>query len=259
MASEFEPLSQFRKKCLGGAIVTGTFQKTPSRQVAEVLSRSGLDFVVLDSEHAPFSIDVIDDILASTRSRGFPILVRVGEPKASFIGACLDAGAAGIVVPHVTSADVAREAVSSLRFVGGGRGLSASGRAGDYGAMTLGTYMEQSDQAVSLWCQIEDVEAVDAIDEICSVNGVDALFVGRADLMRSLGAVSVTDPSVVDAVQRIAEAGVKAGRRLAIFIVDVSEAAELRKIGFSIFVCGSDQSMLKSVAHSTATAVGAIR
>lgn len=146
-----------------------------------------------------------------------------------------------------------------MRFVGGGRGLSASGRAGDYGAMTLGTYMEQSDQAVSLWCQIEDVEAVDAIDEICSVNGVDALFVGRADLMRSLGAVSVTDPSVVDTVQRIAEAGVKAGRRLAIFIGDVSEAAELRKIGFSIFVCGSDQSMLKSVAHSTATAVGAIR
>lgn len=255
MESEFEPLARFRRNSLEGAIVSGTFQKTPSRQVAEVLSRSGLDFLVLDAEHAPFGIEVIDDILAATRLRGCPVLVRVGELSPAAIGACLDAGAAGIVVPHVNSSGIAEAAVAAMRFEGGGRGLSASGRAGGYGAIPLADYMAESDEAVSLWCQIEDAEAVEAIDAICGVSGVDALFVGRADLMRSLGARTILDPVVDEAVRRIAHAGVRAGKRLAIFIGDATEAAKFKALGFTIFICGSDQSMLKAQALAVATAI----
>ncbi len=249
MAGEFEALKHFRQRSLNGEVLCGTFQKTPSRQVAEILSRSGLDFAVIDSEHAPFGIDVVDDIVAATRTGGFPVLVRVAELKSSVIGACLDAGAAGIVVPHVTSATVAKEAVAASRFLAGARGLSASGRAGDYGALSLADYMIESDRSVCLWCQIEDAEAVDEIDAICRVDGVDALFVGRADLMRSLGARTITDPMVEKAVERIAEAGVEANKRLAIFVGDPDEAARFKSLGFSIFICGSDQSMLKAQAR----------
>lgn len=250
MESEFEPLARFRRKIENGDIVSGTFQKTPSRHVSEVLSRSGLDFVVLDGEHAPFGIAVIDDILAATRSRGFPVLVRVGELNAAAIGACLDAGAAGIVVPRVTSAGIAEDAVAVMRFEGGVRGLSPSGRAGGYGALGLADYMAESDRSVSLWCQIEDAEAVDEIDAICKVDGIDALFVGRADLMRSLKAQTIADPAVERAVERIADAGVKAGKRLAIFIGDAKEAAKFKALGFSIFICGSDQSLLRTQASA---------
>lgn len=244
MDSAFDRYALFRQRCHAGEKVAGTFQKTPSRHVGEILARSGLDFAVLDAEHAPFGIEAIDEVLAATHPRGFPVLVRVPELRSSLIGACLDAGASGIVIPHVMSAENAADAVAAARFSAGGRGLSPSGRAGDYGARTLADFMAASDEAVNVWCQIEDVEGVANIDSICRVPGVDALFVGRADLMRSLGASTIDDAAVEDAVSGIAAAGTAAGMRLAIHIGRVAEAERFAKLGFTIFICGSDQSLL---------------
>jgi 2-keto-3-deoxy-L-rhamnonate aldolase RhmA len=240
----------FRQRASAGEVLGGAFQKTPSRQISEVLALSGIDFAILDAEHAPFGIADIDDILAATAPRRFPMLVRVPGVGSAMVGACLDAGAAGIVVPHVLDIETAELAVAATRFAGGSRGLSPSGRAGLYGGLTLGDYMTRSDASVSLWCQIEDAEAIDNIEEICAVQGVDALFIGRADLMRSLGASQIDDPAVEKAVARVAKAANAAGLRLAIFISDAAEAARWRPLGFSIFICGSDQSMLRAKAQS---------
>lgn len=246
----------FRQSALSGDVLGGTFQKTPSRQISEVLALSGIDFAVLDAEHAPFGIGVIDDILAATVARRFPVLVRVPDVGSPMVGACLDAGAAGIVVPHVFDRETAEAAVAATHFSGGSRGLSASGRAGLYGGLPLGDYMTQGDAAVSLWCQIEDAEAIDNIDEICAVPGIDALFIGRADLMRSLGASRIDDPAVERAVARVAKAAFAAGLRLAMFIADATDAARWQPLGFSIFICGSDQSMLRAKAQSVRCALG---
>jgi len=248
MTGGFEDQAAFRQRCLAGKSVVGTFQKTPSRHVAEVLARSGIDFAVLDAEHAPFGIAAIDDIVAATRSLGFPVLVRIPELRAALIGACLDAGASGIVVPHVMTAEHAEQAVAAARFSAGGRGLSPSGRAGEYGGHSLVDFMTGSDAAISVWCQIEDVEGVDNIEAISRVAGVDALFIGRADLMRSLGATSIHDLAVQQAVARVATVARAARMPLAIFIGQPDEAEAFRALGFSIFICGSDQSLLKAEA-----------
>lgn len=250
MSASEHGFAPFRGRALSGEILGGTFQKTPSRQVSEILALSGIDFAILDAEHAPFGIGVVDDILAATSARRFPVLVRVPDIGSPMVGACLDAGAAGVVVPHVLDRRMAERAVAATHFSGGSRGLSPSGRAGLYGGLPLGEYMAQSDASVSLWCQIEDAEAIDNIDAICAVPGVDALFVGRADLMRSLGASRIDDPAMERAVVRVAQAASAAGRRLAIFIADAAEAARWRPLGLSIFVCGSDQSMLRAKASS---------
>lgn len=255
MTAPDEGSAPFRRRVLAGEILGGTFQKTPSRQISEVLALSGVDFAILDAEHAPFGIGVIDDILAATVARRFPVLVRVPDISSSMIGACLDAGAAGIVVPHVLNRWTAELAVAATHFAGGSRGLSPSGRAGLYGGLPLGDYMRQSDASVSLWCQIEDAEAIDNIEAICAVPGVDALFIGRADLMRSLGASRIDEPAVEQAVTRVAEVARAAERGLAIFIADVSEAERWQPFGFSIFVCGSDQSMLRAKARSIRSAL----
>jgi 2-keto-3-deoxy-L-rhamnonate aldolase RhmA len=248
MRDGFESQSRFRKRCLSGAVLAGTFQKSPSRHVGEILARSGLDFAVLDAEHAPFGIEAIDDVIAPTRPLGFPMLVRVPELRPALVGACLDAGASGIVVPHVKTTLDAQAAVAAARFAAGDRGLSPSARAGDYGGRGLVELMEASDAAVSVWCQIEDVEGVDNVEAISRVPGVDALFVGRADLMRSLKATSIQEPAVQQAVARVAAAGRQSGTPLAIFIGHIGEAAAFRELGFSIFICGSDQSLLKAEA-----------
>lgn len=245
----------FREACAAGRMLSGTFQKTPSRQVAEVLALSGLDFVVIDAEHAPFGAAEIDAVAGACRPMGFPALVRVPDARGGAIGACLDAGAAGVVVPHVRSAEEAEAAVAAARFTGGARGLSPSGRAGDYGAYGLVDFMQRSDAAVSVWCQIEDVEAIDRIEEIAAVPGVDALFVGRADLMRSMGAETVGDVIVADAVVRVAAAVRGRGPRLAIHLGHAAEAEAFAEMGFTLFLIGSDQAMLRAQGASTATAI----
>ncbi|MDI6028055.1 aldolase/citrate lyase family protein [Corticibacterium sp. UT-5YL-CI-8] len=249
-----EASAAFRDRCRKGEIVAGTFQKTPSPQISEVLALSGIDFVILDAEHAPFGIEAIDHILGVTASRGFPVLVRVPDHRAAFIGVCLDAGAAGIVLPHVVDRRTAEAAVAAARFAKDGRGLSPSGRAGNYGGAALGDFMEASNRAVSLWCQIEDRDAIDRLDEICAVEGIDALFVGRADLMRSLGAGSMLDPAVERASERVAEAGQRAGKALAIMIASPEEAPRWRALGYSIFIVGTEQAMLKSAARAAKAA-----
>ncbi|MCO5081078.1 MAG: aldolase/citrate lyase family protein [Rhizobiaceae bacterium] len=237
-----------RQRTLAGDILGGTFQKTPSRHITEILALSGLDFAVVDAEHAPFGIEAIDDILAA--AKGFPVLVRIPALGSPLLGQSLDAGATGIVVPHVVDRESAAAAVAAARFHGGKRGLSASGRAGLYGGLPLDGYMKASDADVSIWCQIEDAEAIRNIEEICATPEVDVLFVGRADLMQSLGASRLDDPSVERAVARVAEVAQATGKRLAIFLGDTSEVTKWKSLGFSILVCGSDQSMLRSATRS---------
>ncbi|MDX8440268.1 HpcH/HpaI aldolase family protein [Mesorhizobium australafricanum] len=250
MTANEHGFAAFRQRVLAGEALGGTFQKTPSRQVSEVLALSGIDFAILDAEHAPFGMADVDDILAATVARRFPVLVRAPDINTPMVGTCLDAGAAGIVVPHVLDRRTAELAVAVTHFSGGRRGLSASGRAGLYGGLPLADYMTDSDASVSLWCQIEDAEAIRNIEEICDVPGIDTLFIGRADLMRSLGASRIDGPSVDQAVARVAEVARAAGRGLAIFVADAAEASRWRPLGFSIFVCGSDQSMLRAKAQS---------
>jgi len=156
----------------------------------------------------------------------------------------LDCGATGVVVPHVRSAQEARAAVLASHYGHGGRGYAGSSRAAAYTTRPMAAHRAKSAEETVVVLQIEDPEAIDDIDAIAQVGGVDALFVGRADLTVAYGAQSQDDPRVVDAVERVCAAGLKYGRRVGMFLARVEDAPLWRRQGASLFLLSSDHAFL---------------
>ena len=248
----------FRDKLRRGAPLLGTFLKTPSPILCEVLGRSALDLVCLDAEHAPFGRVEIDACVMALRAVGLPSIVRVPTFAPDHILAALDCGATGVLVPHITSADQARAVAQAAHYGRGGRGYAGSTRAAGYSAKTMPEHLRDSAATTTVIVQIEDVEAVEAVDEIAAVEGVDALFVGRMDLTVAMGCDRPDDPKVVDAVRRVCRAGRAAGRAVGMFVPDVAEAADWMKEGAGLFILGSEHSFMlagaKTLAAGFATA-----
>jgi len=239
----------FRQRLKAGEALLGIFVKSAAYQQIEVLGRTGLDFVIFDAEHAPFDRSVLDICMLAAEARGVPALVRLPNDRADTVLGMLDMGAAGVLVPHVDSAAKARDVVASARFLGGHRGVSPSGRAGAYGDLSLPDYIDRQDAGTAVLCQIEDARGLGNVAEIAAVEGVDCLFIGRADLAVSLGTTDIGDPRVTEAVETICAAGRAAGVPLGMFLPDGDGVAAFRQLGVTLFVIGSDQSLLKSGAR----------
>ena len=212
---ESEAGGAFRRRFSAGEILVGSFIKTPTSHAIEILGDIGFDFVVIDEEHAPFNRESIDLALLAARASNIAGIVRVAEARASSILSALDCGAAGVLVPHVFSVEKATEIASWSRYRGGRRGYSGSARAGRYGATPMWTNVDLSDAQTTVIAMIEDPEALDTIDAIASVDGIDGFFIGRGDLTVSLGAASASAAEVQDAVRRISCAARSATSRCA--------------------------------------------
>lgn len=244
----------FRQRVVSGESLVGTFIKTPADAVIEIVGELAFDFVVIDAEHAPFDRNAVDHAIAITRAARIAALVRLHSGTAQDILSTLDSGAQGILVPHVTSAARAREIVSACRYRGGKRGFSGSPRAGRYGLRSLAEHTAFSDENVTVVVQIEDPEALEHLDEIAAVDGVDALFVGRGDLTVAYGVTSGADPLVVDATKRVAAAAKKAAKPFSVFCGNPEDGAEMAALGASLFVASSDQGFLLESARNTLSA-----
>jgi 2-keto-3-deoxy-L-rhamnonate aldolase RhmA len=231
-----------------GRASVATFVKTDSPQVVEVLGTCGLDYAVLDAEHAPFDAVTVDRMMLASRAAGLPLLVRVPDAQDATILRVLDLGAAGIVVPHVDGPDQAREVVAAARYIGGRRGISPSTRNGGYGSVPLGEMIAASDRSAVV-CQIESGAAVEAVEAIAAVPGVACLLVGRLDLSLSLGVSGVRHEAVMAAVVRTVAAA-RASGIVAAVACGPGEIAEMRALGVESFVVGSDQSLLAGAASA---------
>ena len=247
-------ITEFRQKLLNRDPLLGTFMKTPSPVVAEVLGLSELDVIAIDSEHAPFGRAEADLCIAALRAADKPSLVRVADDSTTQIRNALDSGASGVVVPHVVSAGQARRIVAACHFGDGGRGYAGSPRAAGYGTKSMAQHIEASAEQTTVIVQIEDIPALDEVADIAAVDGVDALFIGRADLAVAMG-VSALDARVIGAVERIVSAAAGAGTAVGMFTPDLAELPKWRGLGASLFLLSSDQSFLLEGANELAQSI----
>ena len=238
----------FRRRLTTGEKLSGTFIKTPSGHATEIFGDLGYDFVVIDEEHAPFDRLAIDHALVSARAAHIAALVRVGSASPSNLLSVLDAGATGVLVPHVSSAQQAAEVAAACRYKGGKRGFSNSPRAGRYGGLSLQQHLEHADRTTTVVAQIEDPEALDQADAIAAVDGIDALFIGRGDLAAAMGAGSPEAPEIRAAAERIATAARRAGKPVMVFVGSNKDAVAMREIGASAFIFSSDQGLMRQAA-----------
>lgn len=239
---------KLRARILAGERLIGTFVKTPDPHAVEILGLAGLDFIVVDQEHAPVGIGALDLMVMAARSVGLPVLIRATHGAAPALWPSLDLGAVGAMVPHVRDAAEAEAIAEAMKYARGKRGFSPSGRAGGYGTEPAEAYRARMDEQSVILAQIEDAGALDRLDEIAAVPEIDVLFVGPADLSLSLGC-AMDAPELASAIDRVIAAASAAGKATGLFVGTGAQVAHWAGKRITVFVCGSDQGLLLNAAR----------
>jgi 4-hydroxy-2-oxoheptanedioate aldolase len=215
----------------------------PDPQIVEIIGLAGFDAAFIDMEHTSVDLHDVQAMVLAAEHVGITPIVRTPGFDPAFILRLLDMGVQGIQVPHVQNAEAARAAVKAVRYPPQGeRGMAAGSRAAEYGRVPLTEHMAQSNREILLACMIEDMEAVERIDEIAAVDGVDLLAVGPSDLSRSLGVSGTPDhPRLIAAIDRVRAAAAKsAGAKLALPLNHAAfprNAAQLKALGAGYTNC----------------------
>jgi len=182
--------------------------------LAEVAGKLGFDVIWFDMEHRAHGYEMIDRMSVACRATGVDLMVRIRKTGYTSAMRALEFGANGIMVPHCCSAQEAQQWVNWTRFPPQGkRGFDGAGADGDYALTDPLEYLKERNHETFLALQIEDPEAVNCVEEIAAVDGVDLLFVGPADLSISYGVpMQRQHPLVQRALDRVANAAEKAGK-----------------------------------------------
>jgi 2-keto-3-deoxy-L-rhamnonate aldolase RhmA len=242
---------EFRERVCAREPLVGVFVKTSTPQVVEILATTGLDWIVLDCEHAPFDRLTLDMMLLAARAHGLAAIVRLEEVSERAVLSALDMGAAGVMAPHVRTAEEASTLVGYAKYARG-RGFSNSHRAGGYGRMGVAELVCGGDLGSTVIAMIEDPEGAANAEAIARVDGIDCLYVGRADMTVALGETRLDAPRVDIEVRKIEAALAKTGKAGG-EMRSTTELAAARQKGFSAFLIGTDQGLLRTTVGSAVT------
>ena len=188
--------------------------RVPEPWMTEAAGGLGYDVVWLDMEHRHYGYEVVDPVSLACRATGMDLMVRIRKTGYTSIMCPLEFGANGIMVPHCRSAEEARQWAEWMRYPPQGRrGFDNAGVDADFTFADPVEYMKHVNQETFLVLQVEDREAVDCIDEIMAIEGVDVIFIGPADLTISYGVPMQREhPTVQRAMDKVANAVAKAGK-----------------------------------------------
>lgn len=198
-----------------GGLAIGTYVGSlADAQVVEIIGHAGYDAAFIDMEHTTFDLSTVQAMVVAAERVGITPIVRTPGFDPAFILRLLDMGVQGIQVPHISNAAAARAAVEAVRYPPlGDRGMGGATRAADFGKVPLARHMEESNREISLAVMIEDLPALEQIDEIAATEGVDIVAVGPSDMSRALGVAGQNDhPKLNEAIRRVADAVRRGGR-----------------------------------------------
>lgn len=234
-----------RESLRSGEAVVGTWVSLADPAVAELLAPD-FEFVVLDTEHTPNTLETVANCARAVDAApgdALPI-ARVAWNDPVRIKRILDLGVGGVMVPMVETPDEAEAAVAACRYPPDGiRGMAAA-RAHDYGR-SFDEYVERANDDVLTILQVETEEGLSNVEEIAAVDGVDALFVGPADLSANLGVLGEWESDAfVDGVERIVTAAQDAGTPVGTLGVDVDQLRAFDSFDYDYVIAGVDAAML---------------
>jgi 2-keto-3-deoxy-L-rhamnonate aldolase RhmA len=225
--------------------------------VARILAPAGFDFVYVDMEHTAFSLATVEQICRSAAAAGMVPVVRPASADPAVVARPLDVGAMGLLVPHVDSGERAAAVVRAVRFPPAGeRGMNW----GDPYERRGATDVAGADRDVLVVVQIESDEGVAALDDILSVDGIDAAVVGRGDLAASLGIPGgIDDEAVVTRVRRTVAACRRHGRAAGLWVHDVASARRWVAEGVTLLPYASEQRLLRAAACAAVAELAPLR
>lgn len=230
----------------------GVWSMLNSATAVEALSGSGFDWILLDGEHSPLELkDAIDHLRALNGGTTLPI-VRLPDNDPILFKRFLDAGATTVMLPQVQSAAEARAAVNAMRYAPrGARGVAVMHRASRYGRVP--NYLQTANDGLCLIVQIETPAALQNLEEIAAVDGVDALFFGPGDLSASMGVLGQPDhPKVQEAIAAAFEKACRLGVPAGVLAPNPAAAQRYLEMGFAFVSVANDLAMLVQTADANA-------
>jgi len=242
--------NNFKHGLARGELQIGLWCSLCSTIAVDIVAHSGFDWLVLDTEHSP---NEVPDILAQLQAMGTGTASAVVRPAWNdtvLIKRVLDIGAQAVLLPYVQNAEEARRAVAATRYPPKGvRGVTGSGRAARYGR--VGDYLKRAGEEICVLVQAETRQALDNIEAIAGVEGVDGVFIGPSDLAASLGHIGqpghpVVQAALKEAVDRLKKAGKPAG----VLTGNEDEAKRYIEWGYLFVAVGSDVGLLTKSADA---------
>ncbi|MEJ5997828.1 HpcH/HpaI aldolase family protein [Corynebacterium sp. H130] len=230
---------------LGGEPKVGLWVCSGSPAAAEIMAGSGADWLLIDGEHSPIGLESISSLLRAVQGYDVAPVVRVPVNDTALIKQYLDLGVQNLMVPMVDSAEEAEAAVKAMHYPPRGvRGVgSALARSSRWNRVP--GYLANASETVTCIVQIESVAAVAAVEEIVAVDGVDAIFIGPADLAASMGYLGQqSHPEVLDGVHKSIAAAKAAGKLVGVNAFDETQARAYLDAGVDFIAVGADVQLL---------------
>jgi 2-dehydro-3-deoxyglucarate aldolase len=238
----------FKTRLVRGELLLGTLVTLASPSVAEILADAGFDWLFIDLEHSMLDASDAQVILQAVDKR-VDCILRVPLNDEIWIKKALDTGATGVMVPQVNSAEEARRAVRFCKYPPQGSRSVGLARAHGYGANLQG-YLEQANANTVVVLQAEHIQAVNNIEAILAVEGVDAILVGPYDLSASMNLIGQVDhPDVQTAIARVQQACMLHGKPLGIFAAGYERAKIYASQGYRLVAAGCDTFLLSQSAR----------
>ncbi|MEV0604168.1 aldolase/citrate lyase family protein [Streptomyces sp. NPDC050315] len=244
-----------KQRLAAGECLYGALLRLPSETLVEMAGVAGLDYVVIDCEHGPADTTALQHHLTAAAAQGIDVLVRVGSAEPALALRCLDLGAAGIIHPHIDSAEDAQRAVAADRYPPvGERGFATYSRAGRFGTVTPAEHLAASEETLVV-AMIETAQACAAADEIVVTEGIDAVLVGPADLTVDCGFPGTdTIDKLIAATHGAAH---DAGRAVMSIVPDTAAARAAEQAGAQLVLYNMAQVLMDTFRSLAAPHAGA--
>jgi len=251
-----------KKKLKNGEISIGTWLNIPSPFSAERCARVGFDWLIIDMEHNPINIETAANMILAINQTNTAPLVRIPWNHPEHIKRILDAGAWGILVPMVCSKEEAEQAVKAAKYHPEGIRSNGGGRYGMSFDADRNTYTSQANNEIMVAIQIEHIDAVNRADEILSVPGIDACFIGPNDLMTSMGMLGRMDieaPEVKEALIHVVETANKYGVAPGMHVGSGEVAIRRAKEGFRFIAVSTEMNLMLSALDEVKSLISTIK
>lgn len=238
------PRNAFKQALAAGQMQIGLWSSLCSHIGAEIIADCGFDWILLDTEHSPSDVPIlVTQFQGMMRGTATPI-VRPAWNDTVLIKRILDAGATSLLIPFVQNADEARRAVAATRYPPDGiRGVSGSNRAARYGRIK--NYLHAANKEICVLVQVETASALEKLEDIASVDGVDGVFIGPADLAASMGQTGdQLHPTVQKAIEDAGRRLKKVGKAAGILTPVEADAKRYIQWGYTFVAVGSDVGLL---------------
>ncbi|MGS2723154.1 4-hydroxy-2-oxoheptanedioate aldolase [Porticoccus sp. GXU_MW_L64] len=235
----------FKKRLRESGSQYGLWLGIPDPTCAEICAGAGFDWLLIDAEHAPYDVAAVQRHLQVIQPYPPQAIVRPVEGRTALLKQLLDVGAQTFLVPMVDTADQAEELVQAVNYPPKGiRGLGTSmARAAGYNRVP--NYVHKANDQICLLLQVETTKAVENLDSILLVEGVDGIFIGPSDLSASMGYIGQPDhPEVVKAIEQSIQKIIAAGKAPGILSVNPEMARKYAGLGVKFIGVGVDAALL---------------